>query len=204
MSSCADVNDGFTLRNGDLLFQVGAESQMGGAIQDATVRGGAVPYTHAAMAEVGEDGTVRIIEATGERGVCRTELADFLDRSARIDGRPAVTVYRVRSAAAGADERDAAVRRAAGFIGQPYDWWYMPDNGRMYCSELLYESFLHADGSHIFTARPMNFRAADGSMPQFWEELFDSLGMPVPEGVEGTNPADMSHEECIEQVYSYF
>ena len=174
---------------------------MGSAIQDATARGDAMPYTHAAMAEVNEDGTVWIIEAVGERGVCRTELEAFLDRSARIEGRPAVAVYRVRAAE---EEITAAVKRAAEFIGQPYDWWYMPDNGRIYCSELLYECFLDADGGHIFSARPMNFRAADGSMPQFWEELFDRLGEPVPEGVDGTNPADMAQECCIEEVYRYF
>ena len=201
MSSCAEVNDGFTLRNGDLLFQVGAESQMGAAIQNATARGDAMPYTHAALAEVGEDGIVRIIEATGDRGVCRTELKAFLDRSAQIDGRPVVAVFRVRAAE---EEITAAVKRAAEFIGQPYDWWYLPDNERIYCSELLYECFLNADGGHIFSARPMNFRAADGSMPQFWEELFDRLGEPVPEGVDGTNPADMAQECCIEEVYRYF
>ena len=201
MLSCAEVNEEFSLRNGDLLFQVSADSQMSGAIQDATARGGAMPYTHAAMAEEGEDGVVRIIEAAGERGVCRTELEDFLNRSARIDGRPAVAVFRVRAAE---EEISAAVKRAAEFIGQPYDWWYLPDNDRMYCSELLYECYLRADGGHIFSARPMNFRAADGSMPQFWEELFDRLGEPVPEGVDGTNPADMAQECCIEEVYRYF
>ena len=201
MSSCAEVNEEFTLRNGDLLFQVNADSQMSSAIHDATARGNTMPYTHAAMAEVGEDGSVRIIEATGARGVCRTELDDFLGRSAQIDGRPAVAVFRVRAAE---EEITAAVERAAGFIGQPYDCWYLPDNDRMYCSELLYECFLRADGGHIFTARPMNFRAADGSMPDFWTELFESLGEPVPEGVDGTNPADMSQECCIEEVYRYF
>ena len=201
MSSCAEVNEEFSLRNGDLLFQVSADSQMSSAIQDATARRGAIPYTHAALAEEGEDGVVRIIEATGARGVCRTELADFLGRSALIDGRPAVAVFRVRAADG---EIAAAVERAAGFIGQPYDWWYMPDNDRMYCSELLYECFLHDNGEHIFTAQPMNFRAADGTMPDFWTELFESLGESVPEGVDGTNPADMSQERCIEEVYRYF
>ena len=201
MSSCADVNGEFTLRNGDLLFQVGADSAMGSAIQDATSRGGGLPFTHVAIAEVGADGEVRIIEATGSGGVCRTELEAFLDRSALIDGQPAVVVGRV---AADEEEIAAAVERAASFIGQPYDWYYLPDNGRMYCSELVYESFLRADGEHIFAAQPMNFRAGDGSMPRFWEELFDELGQPVPEGVEGTNPAAMSQSECLYEVFQYF
>ena len=201
MSSCAEADGEFALRNGDLLFQVGAGSQMSEAIQEATARGGVLPFTHAAMAEVTADGEVWILEASGDRGVCRTSPADFLARSARIEGRPAVVVCRVD-----ADEEviAAAVERAAGFVGQPYDWYYLPDNERMYCSELIYESFLHPDGRHIFTARPMNFRAADGSMPRFWEELFESLGEPVPEGVDGTNPADMSQDTCLTMVYRYF
>lgn len=201
MSSCAEADGEFALRNGDLLFQVGGGSEMGAAIQDATARGGVLPFTHAALAEVTPGGEVWIIEATGDRGVCRTAPEDFLARSARIDGRPAVVVCRVD-----ADEEviAAAVERAAGFVGQPYDWYYMPDNERIYCSELIYESYLHADGGHMFTARPMNFRAADGSMPRFWEELFESLGEPVPEGVDGTNPADMSQESCLRLVYRYF
>ena len=201
MSSCGGADGEFALRNGDLRFQVGAGSDMAAAIQDATSRGGVLPFTHAALAEVTADGEVRIIEAAGERGVCRTPLDEFLARSARIDGRPAVVVCRVD---AGREVIDAAVERAAGFIGQPYDWYYLPDNGRIYCSELIYESFLHADGRHIFTARPMNFRAADGSLPRFWAELFESLGEPVPEGTDGTNPADMSQENCLKMVYSYF
>ena len=201
ISSCAERDGEFLLRNGDLLFQVGADSAIGSAIQDATSRGGGLPFTHVAIAEVAADGTVRIIEATGSGGVCRTELADCLARSAQIDGRPAVAVGRV---AAGDDELAAAVERAAGFIGQPYDWGYMPDNGRMYCSELVYESFLNSDGEHIFASQPMNFRAEDGSMPRFWEELFDRLGEPVPEGVDGTNPAAMSQQECVEIVGRYY
>ena len=197
ISSCAGTGGEFDLRNGDLLFQVGADSAIGSAIQDATSRGGGLPFTHVAIAEVTADGTVRIIEATGSGGVCRTELADFLARSAQIDGRPAVAVGRV---AADEEVLAAAVERAAGFIGQPYDWWYLPDNGRMYCSELVYESFLYSGGGHIFASQPMNFRAGDGTMPRFWEELFDRLGEPVPEGVDGTNPAAMSQQECVKIV----
>ena len=61
----------------------------------------------------------------------------------------------------------------------------------MYCSELVYESFRDADGNPIFPARPMNFRAADGTMPEYWRKSFDSIGIAVPQGIPGTNPNDM-------------
>lgn len=70
----------------------------------------------------------------------------------------------------------------------------------MYCSELVYESYLDDNGEHIFLARPMNFRAPDGSMPQFWVELYDALGCPVPEGVPGTNPNDMYMSPVLKPV----
>lgn len=67
----------------------------------------------------------------------------------------------------------------------------------MYCSELVYESYLNEDGSHIFNAIPMNFRASDGSMPEFWTSLFARLGSPVPEGMPGTNPNSIARTENV-------
>ncbi|MCH5325636.1 MAG: hypothetical protein J1E29_00345, partial [Duncaniella sp.] len=77
---------------------------------------------------------------------------------------------------------------------------FLPDNDKMYCSELVYESYLTESGAHIFEAAPMNFRAADGSMPQFWLELYAELGVPVPEGIPGTNPNDLSKSPLLKIV----
>ena len=199
-SACTERE--FTPRNGDLLFQVGADSPMRDAIREATAEGHAVPFTHAALVEV-VDGSVSVIEATGDGGVRRTSLPEFLERSADIDGRPVAAVFRLRPEVATESEIAASVRRAAGFIGQPYDYSFLPDNGCMYCSELVYESYRRNDGTPIFTARPMNFRAPDGSMPAFWTELFARLGEEIPEGVPGTNPADIAAEECLIKVFDY-
>ena len=37
----------------------------------------------------------------------------------------------------------------------------------------------------------MSFRDSKGELPLYWEQLFASLGVPVPEGLPGTNPQDM-------------
>lgn len=50
----------------------------------------------------------------------------------------------------------------------------------------------------------MNFRAEDGTLPQFWTELFARRGESVPEGVPGTNPNDMSQERTLREVYRWF
>ena len=45
---------------------------------------------------------------------------------------------------------------------------------------------------------------ADGELPAYWSEHFAALGMPVPEGVAGTNPNDMAHDPAVEIVWRYY
>lgn len=190
---CTAAGGGFRVCSGDLLFFADDTSAMEDAIRQSTAGEGRMPFTHVAMVEVC-GGECFIIEAASD-GVTRRRI-DAGDRSP-------VCVYRLRGDIDGRSRIIAdAIARSRHFIGQPYDYWFMPDNGRMYCSELIYECFRRTDGEPLFTARPMNFRAADGSMPEYWTELFARLGEPVPEGVPGTNPADMSAEECIEHLYT--
>ena len=187
------------LHPGDLLFQVGKTSEMTEAITAATGEAQRLNYSHVGIA-VPAAGADSVLEATSDGGVRLTALADFLGRSARIDGRPAVTVMRLRDTTG----VTAAVARAHTYLGQPYDYSFRPDNGKMYCSELVWASYLAPDGSRLFTARPMNFRAADGTMPQFWTELFAKAGEEIPEGVPGTNPNDMARESILECAGRYY
>ena len=46
----------------------------------------------------------------------------------------------------------------------------------------------------------MNWLAPDGSLPAYWEELFAGLGMPVPQGVPGTNPQKLSQSARLVPV----
>lgn len=198
LAGCGDRNPEF--RSGDLLFEVGKESRMTDAIVDATAHNGASGFSHVAILERDGD-EYFIIEATSKGGVRRITLDEFLHGAGHDDkGRPLVAVYRLRDSSPAA----AAVERAKTHIGRPYDFAFMPDNDAYYCSELVYESYLDDNGEHIFTAHPMTFKGRDGSFAPFWTELFDSLGMDIPEGVAGTNPEDMSKECAIEEVYRYF
>ena len=187
------------LHPGDLLFQVGETSEMTGAITAATGKERQLNYSHVGIA-VRSHGVDSVLEATSDGGVWVTALGDFLARSARIDGRPAVTVMRLRDTTGVA----AAIERARKFIGQPYDYSFRPDNGKMYCSELVWESYLAPDGSRRFPARPMKFRAADGSLPRFWAELFAGLGEEIPQDIPGTNPNDMARDPQLKEVTRYY
>ncbi len=194
IGGCSTAEDG--LRNGDLIFESVSDSAVAKAIDAATASAGEESFSHVAIIEVAEDG-IFVIEAASESGVRRITLDEFLDAATHgNDGRPAVTVMRL----AGEYDTASFIANAKRHIGEPYDRYFMPDNGRMYCSELVYESFRDENGRPVFAARPMNFRAADGSMPQYWLELFESLGEPIPQGIPGTNPNDMFREKCLERV----
>ncbi|WP_302604854.1 YiiX/YebB-like N1pC/P60 family cysteine hydrolase [uncultured Alistipes sp.] len=186
------------LRSGDLLFQVGRESAMSGAIMAATGKSEEVKFTHVGIAVIGDQAD-SVLEATSG-GVRMTALSDFLNKSARLNGRPIVVAKRLKDTVGIA----AAVARARTFLGQPYDYSFRPDNGKLYCSELVWESYLDPDGRRLFPAQAMNFRAADGSMPPFWTELFANMSEEIPEGLPGTNSNDMSRDTSLTEVFRWF
>lgn len=184
-----------SLRTGDLLFQVGAGSEMAGAIEAATANGNTLTYTHVGIA-LPHPGADSVLEATSDGGVRIVPLAEFLAAAAQTTAGPAVTAMRLRDTAGVA----RSVARARNCVGLPYDYAYRPDNGKFYCSELVWENYRRPDGRRIFAAQPMNFRAPDGTMPEFWIRLFERLGEPIPEGEPGTNPNDMARDAALEPV----
>lgn len=187
-------------QSGDLLFQITPRSGFSEAIVQATAQGDSLRFSHVAIVAL-EDGKPYVLEASSRGGVARTEWTEFMERSQKINGRPGVVAMRVVSEGFPLAQ---AVARAQSHIGEEYDWWFYPDNGKMYCSELVYESYRLPDGSPLFSAKPMNFRDADGNMPAFWTELFARLGEPVPEGVPGTNPGDMAKDSSLVEVWRWF
>ncbi len=207
-TACTDRQDSPMLQTGDLLFQCGTGA-MTEAITDATGRSERLNFTHVGIAlHIPTNGTHprpgcatdSVLEATTEGGVQIVSLEKFLARSARIDDQPAVIAMRMHDTTGVA----ASVERARKALGASYDYSFRPDNGRYYCSELVYETYLRPDGTHYFTTRPMNFRAPDGTMPRYWQELFERLGEPIPEGVPGTNPNDLSQEESLYEIRRWF
>ena len=197
--SCGQKQD--RLQNGDLIFvglptgYVADSGSMDAAISSATGEDGALNLTHVAIAEV-EAETVWIIDATVSRGVDRHPLDTFLRDFILPDGSyPEFIVKRVKGA-----DADAAVERAKSFCGRAYDLRFLPDNEDLYCSELVQKSYLDIAGNPVFKSEPMNFKAPDGTMPPYWEDLFGQLGMDVPQGVPGTNPQKMSQAECLVDI----
>ena len=173
-------------QTGDLLFVRSQDSEMEKAISAST--GG---YTHVALVVRDTNGFPWVYEATRPDGVKRSTFIVWNDEY--------VQQYDVFRFTIPFDTADVAVS-ANGFLGWPYDDAFLPDNGALYCSEFIYECFWK-DDAHLFEAKPMNWRDADGNLPAYWIEHFQKLGVPVPEGVPGTNPTDLSRSPLLRKVF---
>ena len=191
------------LQTGDLIF-VGIpadysldKDSMDSAITDATGDAQGLNLIHTAIAEVDAEGRTWIIDATIKHGVDRHPLDTFLRDFTLKDGSwPVFEVMRLK------DDRQAAasVERAKQYLGRPYDVHFSPTDEALYCTELVYDSYLDADGQPIFHAAPMNFKDADGNFPLYWQQLFARLGEPIPQDIPGTNPQAMSQEPALRPV----
>ena len=199
VAACAPAPD--SVQTGDLIF-MGipgdyslSEDSMDGAITAAT-GGGDINLIHVAIADVAPDG-VYIIDATIRHGVDRHPLDTTLRDFTLKDGsQPVYIVKRLK------DKRLAKewVERAKSFCGQPYDVRFLPDNGALYCSELVRDSYLGSKGEYLFDEKPMNWKNEKGEIPVYWAQLFALLGMDVPQDVPGTNPQDMSASPLLVTV----
>jgi hypothetical protein len=113
-----------------------------------------------------------------------TLLSDF---TLHRGGKATFEVMRLR------DNSNAAfyVENAQVFLGEEYDHYFQTFNGRHYCTELISDSYVDADGRQWFRPAPMNFKNREGEYPSYWIRLFEELGEPIPQGEPGTNPQDL-------------
>lgn len=190
--SALDLNQAISLvKKGDLIFEIATNNIMSNAITEATASNDEVKFSHVGIIDVDSRGDITVIEATGKHGVTITPIDSFMAYA-----KCGAVVKRCVSAF----PIDSVITRAKSYLGRGYDWWYLPDNDEIYCSELVEKCYLQADGTPLFSTIPMNFRDKDGNMPQFWTDLFEKLGRPIPEGVPGTNPSQLSHSEALSYI----
>ena len=202
LASCRQTPSG--IQSGDLIFVglpldytvEGDSASMSDAIVAATGDEAQVNYIHVAILEVSDD-TTWVIDATLKHGVARYPL-DTMKEEFRLKSGdyPLFVVKRIKDN----KQRDQWISNAKQYVGRGYDLSFLPDNDEQYCSELVWNSYLDKEGNHIFKAAPMNFKAADGSYPEYWVWLFSRIGMPIPQDVEGTNPNDMARDEHLVTV----
>ena len=115
------------LKTGDLLFQVEGSSEFSSAISASTSTDEDISFVHVGILTVDGMGAMSVIEASPSKGVQQTTLLDFISDSPKIDGEPGIVVKRINYDF----PAEEAATRALSHIGEPYDWWYLPDNGKM-------------------------------------------------------------------------
>lgn len=173
----------YTLQSGDLIFLNNNRSDMEKAISASTGE-----YTHVALVERDSADDVWVVEASPKKGVQRISYEQF-ERNHNLGFfRGNIDIYRLNVPF----DTVAVIARAKSLVGKPYDNAFLPDNDAYYCSELIQVAF-----GDIFPSKPMNWRDAEGNLPEYWIKHFEELGVPVPEGVSGTNPTDMSRSPLL-------
>lgn len=182
------------IRTGDLIF-CGYQKAPGDTTAAGAIAASIGGFVHVAILEVQGDSTW-VIDATMKRGVSRYPLDSLLNDYLPVDGlEPVLVVKRLKEGF-----RDDFIDRAKSFLGEPYDYYFMPDNGRMYCSELIQECYRGPEGEYLFDSKPMNFKDSTGRYPAYWIRLYSELGEPIPQDMPGTNPQDLSESPLLEDV----
>lgn len=90
-------------------------------------------------------------------------------------------------------------------IGTPYDEEYLYDNGKYYCSELIYDAFLKSYKKPLFLMFPMTFKSPKtNEFFDVWEEYYNNLKMEIPEGKLGCNPGGISTSDKLKIIGTIF
>lgn len=180
-------------QTGDLLFQNLDCGGLCDAIESVTQGYQGQKFSHIGLVYLRND-SIYVIEAIGKE-VQLTAFAQFEKRSTN----PLVHA-RVKNSYR--KLIPLAIQFSLRQIGKPYDEPFLYNNGKYYCSELLYDAFAFANnGKPFFQLEPMTFKQP-GSASYFpvWVEYYQSLGMDIPEGKPGINPGGISCSDKIEML----
>lgn len=192
----------FDLKTGDILFQTNkAQTSFVKAIENVTASLDDLNFSHVGVVVV-EDGEVFVLEATMPV-VCKTPLEKYFKQSKQVDGNPLVVVGRLKRRFWKSIPR--AINTMKSLLGKPYDYVFLPDNDKYYCSEIIYLAFLRRNGKPIFKESPMSFKdKTTGETSPLWIKHFERHKTPIPEGVPGTSPGEMSRSKALKIVHRFF
>jgi len=182
--------------SGDILFQDLDCGALCSAIEEVTLGFDSAEFSHIGLVQE-VDGKWMVLEAISE-GVKYTPLDDFLKRSLDSEGRPKIWVGRVKRKY----QPLLAKLNVTDYMGLPYDDVFIMNNGKYYCSELLYEIFKKANNNKpFFELEPMTFKSPkSNAFLEVWLDYYRKLNRKIPEGKAGINPAGISRSSKIEIV----
>ena len=209
-TSCnSSENNDFQLQIGDILFQDLDSSPLCDAIEIVTPGYDKYNFSHIGIiVELGDpncinpnyiyEDNIRVLEAIPNK-VTTTKLDSFLNRSIDSNEKPKVIVGRLKK------RYQYSILDAINFlkskIGVEYDHYFIKDNNKYYCSELIYEAF---EKDSVFRLYPMTFAdPITNNTMNLWQEYYNELETKIPEGEPGINPGIMSISENIKIVHKY-
>jgi len=180
------------LKTGDLLFQKMNCGDLCEAIHAVTEGFNGYDFSHLGLVVI-ENDSVFIIEAAGN-AVRKVTLEQFSKNT-----QTTMFIGRVKS------KYKKLIPEVISFskqqIGIPYDDDYLYDNGKYYCSELIYDAFLKAYGMPFFELQPMTFKQPNtNEFFPAWVEYYQKLKIEIPEGKPGCNPGGISTSKKIKIV----
>ena len=148
--------DSYQPQEGDFLFQDLDCGPTCNVIEAVTWGADSAKFSHIGIVII-DGGLWKVLEAIS-RGVVLTPIDEFINRSSDIDGKPKIWVGRLDK------EYNTITERAIGnihnYLGNEYDTEFIYDNGKYYCSELIYDLFKDAnDGNPVFELEPMTFKS---------------------------------------------
>ena len=177
-----------SLREGDLLF---VYAEKGNAITKVTQGINGNTIDHVGIV-VRKDREWEVLEAI-HKGVVLTPLSVFISKNTPPHCNPPILHGRIT----GDIDISASIRNAMVYLGKPYDFYFMPDDKEIYCSELVQKSYVDHHGHLIFQPVPMSFHDRKGHILRYWKKYYRRNGMTVPEGKPGSNPGELSRNDRV-------
>ena len=190
--------DTYQPQEGDFLFQDLDCGPTCDAIEAVTWGVDSVKFSHIGFV-VNDSGEWKVLEAIS-KGVVLTPIDEFLNRSFDDNGNPKVWVGRLKPEYKQLVEK--SIETIPDCLGMEYDDKFIYNNGKYYCSELIYDIFKNVNnGKPVFNLEPMTFKSLkSGEYFPVWIDYYKNLDFPIPQDSLGINPAGISRSEKIEIV----
>lgn len=177
------------LKTGDILFQSMNCGPLCEAINEVTEGYQGKDFSHLGMVYIKND-SVFVIEAAG--------------KAVKITSYETFKTYTTEEMSVGRLKRKyrkyipEAISFSLQQVGVPYDDEYLYNNGKYYCSELIYDAFLHAYKKPLFDLYPMTFKSPKSNEYfEVWADYYEKLQMEIPEGQLGCNPGGISTSDKL-------
>lgn len=193
----------FKPQAGDLIFQEDCADSTDNTIKAVTSSIADYQFTHVGIVYIDEKDSIYVIEATRPK-VAVTPLEEYLhltkDSSVCF---PKSVVGRLKQEYQYCIPK--AIQEGLRLIGKDYDDGFVMDNDKYYCSELIYDIFLKANGgTPIFPLNIMTFKSpSTGAVTDGWTAYFQKYNLLIPEGELGINPGAMSRSDVIDIIRYY-